>query len=158
MSLYNLKSDPSGQFRCTKFSKDLDVESSYLVSDEACECPQFVNRDKRCRHQKMLKHFFKGQTIRVDTSWFYDYEADAWFSFHQAEPQALEAHDGIKKISLAPAPSLDIIGHDIPTAPEAHDGLAQQIDDEVHASEVEHRPIHTAPTAHPTGLTLRRRI
>ncbi len=117
-SLYNLKSAYDNQFRITKFDSDMNVESTYLVSDEACECPQFVNRDKRCRHMKMLKHFFKGPTIRLDTHWLYDFDRDAWFS--QNLEASAEAHDGPSEVEATPTPVIDPISQPIPTDPLAN--------------------------------------
>jgi hypothetical protein len=103
MALYNLKSAEGDLYRMTKFDSDMNVESSYLVSDEACECPQFVNRDKRCRHQKMLKHFLRGPTIRLDTGWLYDYDNDAWFALNHDGQEAVEAEPP-KPIQPTPPP------------------------------------------------------
>ena len=75
MSLYNVKT-VQDQYRITKFSDDLDVESSYLTSSIACDCPA-GHRDT-CRHRKMLSKF-EG---RADSPWFYDYDNERWYYYH----------------------------------------------------------------------------
>jgi len=80
MSLYNLRSS-DGEFRITKFDSDLNVESSYLVSHEKCECPQFVNRNQRCRHLRMLRQLEPW----CDQPFFYDYETGRWFDSEGGE-------------------------------------------------------------------------
>lgn len=123
MSLYNLKSADGDQFRITKFDSDLNVESSYLVSNDACECPQFVNRDKRCRHQRMLKQFLKGPTIRLDTNWYYDYDHDAWYSpTLDSEPTQPEAHDGPTEL-----PASATAKSDQPSAPKPEAPFVRRI-------------------------------
>lgn len=67
--LYNLRSD-GDQWRITKFTDD-EVESSYLTSDQACDCP--AGHRATCRHRAMLPELFP---IR-DTQWFYNYDSGA---------------------------------------------------------------------------------
>lgn len=67
MILYNLRIVES-TYRITKFDDDMNVESSYLVSDQACECPQ--GHKPTCRHRKMLPALLP----IVDTEEFYCYD------------------------------------------------------------------------------------
>jgi hypothetical protein len=73
MSLYNAKKTPNG-IRITKFDDDLEVESSYLTSAIACECPA-GSRDT-CRHRQMLPDFIA--TKRVGSWWFLDWDNRKW--------------------------------------------------------------------------------
>ena len=73
-TLYNLKSVPDGTFVITKWDDDMNVESSYVTSPSACECPQ--GHKPTCRHRKMLPIFqAKGA---VDKNWFYCYDTHMW--------------------------------------------------------------------------------
>ena len=77
MILYNIKSE-DGEIRITKFDDDLNPESSYIVSDNDCECPQWQGRSKECRHMKMLPMMIE----RIDTPWFFCFDgpqAGMWF-------------------------------------------------------------------------------
>jgi len=69
MALYNCMSSPKG-FRITKFDDLGAVESSYLCSEEACECPAGTRHT--CRHRTMLP-IFKERGI-IDSVWFYDHD------------------------------------------------------------------------------------
>ena len=75
MSLYNLKS-ADGDWRITKFTNDLDVESSYLVSRDACECP--AGHRPSCRHRQMLPRMLAAQA--EDSPMFYDFDNDRWLT------------------------------------------------------------------------------
>jgi hypothetical protein len=69
MTLYNLRSDGDG-YRITKFDNDLNVESSYLLSEHACECP--AGHRSSCRHRQMLPHMLAAGL--ADSAGFYDFE------------------------------------------------------------------------------------
>ena len=69
MTLYNLKTD-GDQWRITKFTNDLDVESSYLLSETECECP--AGSRPTCRHRQMLPTLIAEGL--ENTSGFYDFE------------------------------------------------------------------------------------
>jgi|SRR6185437_14979703 len=71
MTLYNLKSN-DGEWRITKFTNDLDVESSYRTSLSECECP--AGHRPTCRHRQMLPKML-AYAIE-DSSAFYDFETD----------------------------------------------------------------------------------
>ena len=62
------------QYRITKFSDDMEVESSYLCTIAECECP--AGSRPICRHREMLPLFIARGAI--DTGWFYDYERGGW--------------------------------------------------------------------------------
>jgi hypothetical protein len=72
MTLYNLKS-ALDDYRITKFTPDLDVESSYLIGTGIngqieCECP--AGTRPTCRHRQMLNDLIP----LVDTEFFWDFE------------------------------------------------------------------------------------
>ena len=73
MTLYNLKSS-DGQWRITKFTNDLDVESSYITSETECECPAGVRPS--CRHRQMLPRMLN--VGAEDSGMFYDFERDVF--------------------------------------------------------------------------------
>lgn len=73
MPLYNLKTS-NGEYKITKFDEDLNPESSYLVSNDACECP--AGHRSTCRHRQMLPVF--QMAGRANTRWFFDIERDKW--------------------------------------------------------------------------------
>lgn len=67
-TLYSLRTDPSG-YRITKFV-DGEVESSYLTSTDACECP--AGHRHTCRHRQMLPQMLAHGI--ADTYWFMDWD------------------------------------------------------------------------------------
>lgn len=73
MTLYNLKHD-GDQYRITKFTSDLEVKSSYLLSQDResgtmeCDCP--AGHHYSCRHRQM----FPDLLPIVDTEAFWHYE------------------------------------------------------------------------------------
>ncbi len=73
MTLYNLRTNPAEglPFVITKFTSDLDVESSYPVGTSACECP--AGHLPKCRHRTMLPNLRQ----RVNSAWFWDFKAEA---------------------------------------------------------------------------------
>jgi hypothetical protein len=75
MSLYNLRSS-DGDWRITKFDNDLNPESSYLVSAEACECPAGVR--PTCRHRQMLPKLLAAGA--EDSPMFYDFDHDQFLA------------------------------------------------------------------------------
>lgn len=72
-SLYNCKHD-GDQYRITKFDRDMNVESSYLVTTYECDCPAAAR--PTCRHRQMLPKFL--QRKAVDQPWFYNFEHGGW--------------------------------------------------------------------------------
>lgn len=73
MSLYNCKSD-GDQYRISKFTNDLDVEASYLTSNDGCDCP--AGHRPVCRHRQMLSRFIAKNATAGQ--WFHNYEANQW--------------------------------------------------------------------------------
>lgn len=101
MNLYNLKTTELG-FRITKFSMDLDMESSYTLTDRTCDCPQ--GHKPTCRHRRMLPLL----KPRVDTAWFLCFETSQW-----SDPtgQAEQAYD--ERYNEETAKALDIVERDL---------------------------------------------
>lgn len=71
MALYNLRS-ADGQWIVTKFDNDLNVESSYAVSESECACP--AGSRPTCRHRQMLPKMLA--VGAEDTPMFYNYDSD----------------------------------------------------------------------------------
>lgn len=107
-SLYNLKTTPENTYCITKFDSDLEVESSYDVSLEDCTCPQ-GERDKRCRHQKMLPMFLI--LDRVDCGYFLDFDTKTWHrplaASYEVEYHDLEVRNREAALELDPDQSLE---------------------------------------------------
>ena len=74
MAIYNIHITAENTYQINKFDDDLNVESSYEVSDEECSCPQ--GHKPTCRHRKMLAIFLAAQAI--DTDKFYNYGTHQW--------------------------------------------------------------------------------
>lgn len=79
-SLYNIRTERRTLFRCVKFTSDLELECIYYLRYHprtdtfSCTCP--VRGFNPCRHRRMARIFFLSS--RVDTGWFYDYDAQKW--------------------------------------------------------------------------------
>jgi hypothetical protein len=73
MNLYNCKSVSDG-YRITKFTRDYEIESSYIVSAEGCDCP--AGARPVCRHRTMLPFFVEGN--HVDDGWFFIWDTRQW--------------------------------------------------------------------------------
>lgn len=71
MTLYNLHS-ADGQWIITKFDNDLNIESSYAVSDSECACP--AGSRPVCRHRTMLPKMLA--VGAEDSGMFYNYDSD----------------------------------------------------------------------------------
>jgi len=84
MSLYNAKT-LDDTIRITKFTDDLDVESSYTVSRNSCDCP--AGRRDTCRHRQMFPSFVE----RIDTPWFLDWDNARWYYYNPETGQLLDA-------------------------------------------------------------------
>jgi len=65
MTLYNIFTTSQG-LRITKWDNDFNVEASYLVSDQGCECPA----NKPCKHMSMMK--MMRADGEIDKNSFYD--------------------------------------------------------------------------------------
>jgi hypothetical protein len=84
MTLYNVKRIEEA-YEITKFTDDLDVESSYITSRSTCECPAGV-RDS-CRHRQMLPEFIHNE--RINTGWFLDWDNKRWFFYNSETGQMM---------------------------------------------------------------------
>lgn len=89
MALYNLRS-ADGDWRITKFDNDLNPESSYLVSREACEC--LAGHRPSCRHRQMLSRMLAAQA--EDSPMFYDFDRDQWLA-PTGIPEILDAEPAV---------------------------------------------------------------
>jgi hypothetical protein len=70
MSLYNLKTLDDGSFTITKFTNDLEPESSYTVTMDTCDCP--AGQRPTCRHRQMLPSFL--DVDAADQPMFYNFD------------------------------------------------------------------------------------
>ena len=86
--LYNVHSTDDGAYCITKFDENLNVESTYIVSLEECDCPQYSK--PTCRHRKMLPLFL--QHNHVDEGWFLDWDTRLWRK-PLSEPAPLSTED-----------------------------------------------------------------
>lgn len=85
MALYNLRS-MDGEWRISKFTNDLDVESSYTVSEGECSCPAGFRPS--CRHRQILPKMLA--VGAEDSGLFYDFDNDQFL-----EPIASAASSNI---------------------------------------------------------------
>lgn len=85
MTLYNIRSD-GDEFRITKFTNELDVESSYLTSHTECQCP--AGSRPTCRHRQMLPTMLAANLL--DTGGFYDFESQQVLLPVTDEPNNIE--------------------------------------------------------------------
>lgn len=76
MILYNLKTTTEHTFTITKFDDDMNVESSYLVSEIGCSCPQ--GHKSTCRHRWMLS----ACVPIVDTEFYYCFDSKTYHDLH----------------------------------------------------------------------------
>lgn len=86
MTLYNLRTD-GDNYRITKFTNDLDVESSYLTSHNECACP--AGHRPTCRHRQMLPTMLAANLC--DSGGFYDFEAQQVLLPVSDEPVEIES-------------------------------------------------------------------
>lgn len=109
MTLYNLKTDGSS-YRITKFSNDLDVESSYTLSAEVCECP--AGARPSCRHRQMLPKMLAEGLL--DSGGFYD------FNTGEVLVPLTDLPDGIVAMTLDDPVAVHNAIADAVGEPEAH--------------------------------------
>ena len=76
MPLYNIFTTSQG-LRITKWDSDFNVESSYLVSDQGCECPA----QKPCKHMTLMRRF--RLTGMIDENDFLDDETNQHYELNQ---------------------------------------------------------------------------
>lgn len=105
-TLYNCKHD-GDQFRMTKFDGDMNVESSYLLTREECECP--AGHRPSCRHRQMLPKFL--QRNAVDSDYFYDHDRNGWIqskielgASEQSEAQRQDEVELTDQVNNTPIP------------------------------------------------------
>lgn len=97
--LYSCRHD-GDQYRITKLTHNLDVESSYLCTFDECECPAGVR--PTCRHREMLPRFVERGAI--STGWMYDYDRGGWVD-NRTEDE-LEPNPTATEIDNMPLPEL----------------------------------------------------
>lgn len=137
-TLYNCHSD-GDQYRITKFDSLGNVESSYLCTEEECECPAGVR--PTCRHRKMLPSFLKRGA--VDTFWFFDFDRGGWVMNEPATGETELKEPALETDSIPPLPD-GIQVFTLDGNPGAlHNTIAEALGE---------------PLARPTSLTLRRRV
>lgn len=83
MTLYNCKQVASGEtYVITKFTEDMDVESSYVTTYRTCECP--AGQRFNCRHREMLPMFIAKQATHGEM--FYNFLTGEWIAAAIDEP------------------------------------------------------------------------
>lgn len=136
MSLYNLKS-ADGNWRVTKFTNDLEVESSYITSLSECDCP--AGSRPTCRHRQMLPKML--EVGAEDSPMFYDFDKDQFF-----EPLVSEANESSGTVLESTFP--------VPPATPSDENLAEP----VVLHNVEATPSVPTDAVHPTIGHIKRRI
>lgn len=71
--LYNCRHS-GDQFRISKFDHHFDLISSYLCTEQECDCP--AGHRPQCRHRQMVPKFIARGA--VNTEWFFDYDRGGW--------------------------------------------------------------------------------
>lgn len=92
-TLYNLRHDGES-YRITKFHDD-EVEASYLVTHENCDCP--AGHRHTCRHRQMLPDLLP----IIDTHWFWNFDTHTLVDLMGTPKATLDAL--IAPIVCAPA-------------------------------------------------------
>ncbi len=120
-ALYACRSLNPAEYSMTKFDADFNVQSSYTLTQEGCDCPQ--GHKPTCRHRKMLPAFAKEG--HINDGWFLDWDTRQWrkpISLGQQElnlakelgmpvdepaelPSPISAVEGAPDVSQANAPS-----------------------------------------------------
>lgn len=114
MTLYNCKAEGSS-YLITKFTRDLDMESSYLTTSEACECP--AGARSICRHRIMLPRFIAYEAVHGEA--FFDYDRSVWI---EASTEAALEKSSSELNSL---PGITVIGLDDPAL--LHNTIAEAL-------------------------------
>ena len=86
--LYNCRHS-GDQYRITKFDSDMNPQGSYLVDEEACECPAGVR--PTCRHRTMLPKFIARH--HVGDEWFFDFDRGGWVQGEAHWAQEIVIHE-----------------------------------------------------------------
>jgi hypothetical protein len=93
--LYSCRHD-GDQYRITKLTNHLDVESSYLCTITECQCPAGVR--PTCRHREMLPKFI--QRGAVGTGWMLDWDRGGWVDNRTEEELMPPLPEGVQVLSL----------------------------------------------------------
>ncbi len=112
-ALYSCRSINAVEYRISKFDADLNLQSSYIMTQEGCDCPQ--GHKPTCRHRKMLPTFAKEG--HIDDGYFYDWDTRMWrkpineaIDIEPAEvPSPISAVEGAPDVSQANAPSPPVV-------------------------------------------------
>lgn len=119
------------EYRITKLTHNLDVESSYLCTFSECNCPAGVR--PTCRHRQMLPKFIDRGA--VDTGWMLDFDRGGWIDnrtedeIEQSYPQ--EANDAEAEYQqqaqeMPPLPEgVEAVSLEDPTA--LHNAIAEAV-------------------------------
>lgn len=154
MTLYNLKTD-GDHYRITKFTNDLEVESSYLCSEAECECP--AGHRPSCRHRQMLPVLLAGNAL--NNAVFYDFDTQTFYQSANAETSDFDSQpDEIQspseaEIATALDQSAPQSGENPPLSEPASETAAPQ-----NTAEREPLAQSEAGTPHPTIGKIERRI
>lgn len=118
MKLYNcVDAGHPGAYIITKFDDEMNVESSYLVSNGECACPR--GSAHSCRHRDML-HRFK-QYKHIGDGWFLDWDTRIFHNIAvtQTVTEELEVRDEIETTPETPVVEKDAEAVDLPSVPAA---------------------------------------
>jgi hypothetical protein len=130
--LYSCRHD-GDQYRITKLTDNLDVESSYLCTFEDCDCP--AGRRPTCRHRQMLPKFIERGA--VSTGWMLDFDRGGWVDNRTEEEleapignlegmaQCLPLPEGVQVFSLEDPVDLHNAIAEAVGEPEARIALSQ---------------------------------
>lgn len=113
MKLYNcVSAGHPGAFIVTKFDENMEVESSYLVSNGECACPR--GSAHSCRHRDMLQRF--RQHKHIGDGWFLDWDTRMFhnIAITQTVADELEARD--ETLPETPVVEKDAPAVDLPSA------------------------------------------
>lgn len=122
--LYTCRHD-GDQYRITKLTDGLDVESSYLCTFTECECPAGIKRG-HCRHMEMLPKFV--QRGAIGTGWMLDFDRGGWVD-NRTEEELNEVPplpDGVQAFSLGDPAALHNAIAEAVGEPEIPEGYPQQ--------------------------------
>jgi len=129
--LYSLRTeidhDSASHYRITKFV-DGEVESSYLVGHDACECP--AGHRHTCRHRQMLPQMLAHGI--ANTHWFFAFDMGGAIVDFNGTPKRLFDE-------LAALPKLPPLEHDL--VAKYNDQLVAETEDALD----QHCPQDTAP-------------
>lgn len=113
-TLYNLHTD-GDQYRITKFV-DGDVESSYLSTEQECECP--AGHRASCRHRQMIPEMVARGL--VDTHWFWNFDRHEAVDINGQSKALLDNLD-----QLANIPGVQVLTLDDPA--DLHNAIAEAV-------------------------------